>query len=211
MPKSSDFQGLRAFFLRLWRGDPVPKAKDPSEFLSLQGVFSPRHLALLGIMATLSAVLSRFTIPLAQNLVLLRFSYLPEFIVGMLLGPWAALLFGAVADTVSFLSNPIGAYFPGYALSEMLASLIYACYFYRRPVSLWRALLARATYIALVAFGLNYLWDFLLSGKPAASFFTGFRLLNNLIQLPFHALLMTFVGLEARRIYSRLFAPRQGR
>jgi ECF transporter S component (folate family) len=174
------------------------------------GVFGPRHLALLGLMAALSAVLSRFTVPLAQNLVLLRFNYLPEFLVGMLLGPWAALLFGAVADTVSFLSNPVGAYFPGYALSEMLASFIYACFFYRRPVSFWRALLARASYIALIAFGLNYLWDFLLSGRPAASFFTGFRLLNNLIQLPFHALLMTLIGLQARKVYSRLFAPRPG-
>jgi ECF transporter S component (folate family) len=148
----------------------------------------------MALMAAAAAVLSRFSIYLTPTFKAISFTYLPGAIVAILCGPWNALAYGFVSDALQYFANPQGGYFPGYALSEMLSCLIYALFLYERPVTLWRVIAARLVILAAVTMGLNYIWMRMMYGTIAGGYFTGARLVNNLVQLPFHALIITFVG-----------------
>ncbi len=173
------------------------------EFFSPKRVFSLRNIIIMGLMAAIAAVLSVFRLDITPTFRAISFTYLPGAMVALLFGPWAALVYGFVADTVQFLARPQGPYFPGFAISEMVGCFIYACFLYKRPVTYLRALLARAVVVVVVILGLNYLWNYMMMGQAAGSYFTGVRLINNLVQLPFHALLITFIGKQMRKLNIR--------
>jgi len=161
------------------------------KFFSLQGVFTTRNLAVMAMMVALSMVLARFgTIYITPQFRLFSLAYLPGVMVAMLYGPWAALAFGLATDTVSFLVNPGGAYFIGFALSEMLSCFIYACFLYNRPLSVWRVTAARLLVTVLVLLGLNFVWQSILWGALASVFYSSTRMVNHLIQFPIHVALI---------------------
>lgn len=163
------------------------------DFFAYRNVFSLRNVIVMGLMISLSAILSRFTIYITPTFKAISFAYLPGAVVAILFGPWAALVYGFVNDFTSYIVNPQGIYFPGYALSAMLSYFIYACLLYKRPITLWRVIIARVLILITVVFGLNYVWMSIMVGTTAGGYFTGVRLINNIVQLPFHALLITSV------------------
>ncbi|MDR1541694.1 MAG: folate family ECF transporter S component [Clostridiales bacterium] len=169
-------------------------------FFSAKDVFKTKNIAVMAMMAALHFVLSQFTIYLSPTFKAITFSYLPGAIVAILYGPWAALAFGFVADTIGFIAKPVGPYFIGYAVSEMLANFTYAAFLYRKPVSLVRVLLSRLVITAVVTFGLNYLWNAIMYGSAASAYFTSVRLINNLAQLPVYVALIMFFGRLALRL-----------
>jgi ECF transporter S component (folate family) len=163
--------------------------------------FSLENLILMALMAGVAAILSRFSIYITPTFKAIGFAYLPGAIVAMLCGPWYALAYGFVSDALQYLANPQGGYFPGYALSEMLSCLIYALFLYERPITLWRVIAARLVILVSVTMGLNYIWMRMMYGTVAGGYYTGARLVNNLVQLPFHALIITFVGNRLARFW----------
>ncbi len=162
-------------------------------FFSLQNVFTTRNIILMGLMLAIGAVLSRFSIYITPTFKAVSFAYLPGTVVACLMGPWAALAYGFINDFIAYIVNPQGPYFPFYAISEMTAYFIYACLMYRQRVTYLRALIARALILIVVVFGLNYVWTMMMYGTAASAYFTGVRFINNLGQMPFHALLITLV------------------
>jgi ECF transporter S component (folate family) len=160
------------------------------QFFSAKRVFSPRSLAVMGVMAALAAILSRFTIYITPTFKGIGFAYLPAVVVPTLLGPWAGLAFALVSDTVGFFANPQGGYFPGYAISEMLSCFLYACFLYRRPIRIWRIAAARLLVLVFITLGLNFVWSSMLFGSTAGTYFVQARFLNNLVQYPFHIALI---------------------
>ncbi len=164
------------------------------DFFAKKNVFSLRNLIFMGLMLAIGAVLSRFTLYITPTFKAITFAYLPGAMVAMLLGPWAAIIYGFVSDFILYIVNPQGGYFPGYALSEMFTYFIYACFMYQKPVTILRVTLARAIITVAVTFGLNYIWTSMMYGTAASGYFTGARLINNIVQFPFHVVLITFVG-----------------
>ncbi len=165
-----------------------------ASWFSIKDVFTVRSTVVMGMMVALSVVLDQFSIYLTPTFKAIGFSYLPGVMVALLYGPWAALTFGFVTDTVGFLINSHGsAYFGGYAISAMISNLIYACLLYNRPVSIQRVAIARALVIILVGFGLNFVWSSVMYGTGASKYFSTGRFINNVVQFPFHVLLTTFV------------------
>ena len=178
------------------------------EFFSTSGVFKTRNLVIMALMAALTFVLSSFTIAIGPTFKLLDISYLPGTVVACLFGPWAALVFGFAADTVGYIARPLGPYFPGYAISAMIVNFIYAALFYRQKITVVRTVIARLLHTVVVILGINFLWNVMMYGAAASVFYTGQRLLNNLIQIPIHvALTMLFCRfarmLEAKGAVSR--------
>ncbi|MDR2296259.1 MAG: folate family ECF transporter S component [Clostridiales Family XIII bacterium] len=167
---------------------------------AVKSAFTLENLILMGLMAAIAAVLSRFSIYLTPTFRAITFAYLPGALTAMLCGPWCALAYGFVSDALQYLANPQGGYFPGYALSEMLSCFIYALLLYKRPVKLWRVIAARLIILVLVTMGLNYVWMRMMYGTLAGGYYTGARLINNLVQLPFHAVLITLVGKRAVKL-----------
>jgi ECF transporter S component (folate family) len=168
---------------------------------SRKAALSLENLILMALMAAAAAVLSRFSLYLTPTFKAISFAYLPGAVVAMLCGPWYALAYGFVSDALQYFANPQGGYFPGYALSEMLSCLIYALFLHERPITFPRAIAARLLILATVTMGLNYIWMRMMYGTIAGGYYTGARLVNNLVQLPFHALLISFVGKRLVRLW----------
>jgi len=155
----------------------------------------------MGLMAAISVILGIFgTIHITSTFRAISVAYIPGAIVAMLFGPWAALTFGFVADMVKFIVSPRGAYFPGYSLSEMLHYFILACFFYKQKINIWRCLISRLLVIIFIYFSLNFLWQSIMFGTASATYFTGVRIINNLVQWPFHSILMLIVCKQVLRL-----------
>ncbi|MDR1573891.1 MAG: folate family ECF transporter S component, partial [Clostridiales Family XIII bacterium] len=171
---------------RLFGKDTSFPAARETQFAG-KSAFTLENLIIMALMAAAAAVLSRFSIHLTPTFRAISFAYLPGAVVAILCGPWCALAYGFVSDALQYFANPQGGYFPGYALSEMLSCFIYALFLHRRPITLWRTVAARIVILILVTMGLNYIWMNMMYGTVAGGYYTGARLINNLVQLPFHA------------------------
>lgn len=170
------------------------------EFFSLKGVFTIRNISIMGMMVAVSVVLNQFSIYITPTFKGISFAYLPGVIVAMFFGPWAALIYAFVSDTINFLVRPIGFYFPGYTLSEMLCCFTYACFLYKQSTTVLKVVFARMINLVFVIFGLNFLWNVLMYGATASKFFSSARLINNLVQLPFHVLIIcTIIKITKKR------------
>jgi len=178
---------------------------EKSEFFSVKGVFTTRSCVFMGLMAAIAVVLGLFgTIHITPTFRAVSIAYIPGAVVAMLLGPWAALAFGFVVDIVKFIVAPQGSFFPGYTLSEMLHYFILACFFYKQPINIWRCLISRLIVVIVVFFGLGFTWQNIMFGTASASFFTSTRLINNLVQWPFHSVLMLIVCKQVLKIKPRM-------
>lgn len=119
--------------------------------------------------------------------------FLARALCGMVGGPVNALVFGAAEDTISYLMHPTGPYFPGYMLTTMLGTLLYALFLYRARVSVLRIFLAKfSTNVLNVTLGA--LWSSILYGK-AYLYYASASLVKNAVMLPVQtAMLAVFVA-----------------
>ncbi len=126
---------------------------------------SPTHrLVLMAMLAAVQIVLSRF---LSINLWNLKigFSFVPIALAGMLLGPFAAGLTGAVADIVGATLFPSGVFFPGFTLTAFLTAFGYGCFLYKK-LDMTHILGAVLFSEIIGTLLLNTLWLSMLYGTP---------------------------------------------
>ncbi|MDR0875907.1 MAG: folate family ECF transporter S component [Clostridiales Family XIII bacterium] len=165
-----------------------------SDFFSPKGVFTPKHLAAMAMLLGIRTILNLpfLTIYLGPSFKLITFAYITDALCAMLFGPIAGLVFGFAGDAIGFLasSGAGGAYFPGFALSEMITCLIFACFFYRHTITVPRVICAWLINLAAVLLGLNMVWLILMYGMDAGSVFTAARFVNNLVQAPVHIVIL---------------------
>jgi len=183
------------------QGDPQSPGR-LSSFFTLKDVFTLRNTVVMGMLLAIGVVLDQFSIYITPTFKAISFAYLPGVMVSMLFGPWAAILYGFAFDSLGFFINSHGnSYFFGYALTAMVTYLIYAVFMYQRPVKVWRVAIARGVVLLAVVFGLNFLWDYMMYHKAAGAYFTGVRLVNNLVQYPFHVVLTAFLARYVQKLY----------
>jgi ECF transporter S component (folate family) len=199
------------------------------EFFSLKGVFTVRNVVVMGLMTAIAAILGAlFNIFATPTFKIFSLTYLPGVIVAMLFGPWASVLYGFASDFVVYIVNPQGGYFPGFAISEIVSCLIHAFFLYKREFTITRiskapregnrgehvltirttftitrVIAARLVNLVVVLMGLNFVWLNMMYGQSAGTFFTGARLVNNLIQFPLHVILILLVGRQIYKLRSR--------
>ena len=148
-----------------------------------------RPLVMTAMLLALQIILGTLTIPVGQS-IQITFDYLPACLTAMLFGPVPAFLTGALADLISFVLRPTGAFHPGFMLSPALAGVIYGLFFYRRePVRLWQFIVARLLAAALCNVCLNSLWLLQLYGQTAWAWIPG-RVLKNAVELPVSVVLL---------------------
>ena len=158
----------------------------------------------MGMMAALTYVLALLDIPIGESVKFFTVAYLPGTVVASILGPWAALVFGIVADTVGYIAKPQAAYFPGYILSNMITCFIHAIFLYKKNITILSVAVARISVVIVVLLGMNYIWSTKLWGAVAATYFTRTRLVNNLIQFPIHVGLTYAICRLGRKTYARI-------
>ena len=106
-------------------------------------------------------------------------------------GPVTALVFGFVEDNLSFFLRPTGAYFPGYTLTTMLGTMIYALFFYRTRVTVLRIFLAKLSTNVLNVI-LGSVWSAILFSKGYL-YYASTSLVKNAILLPLQTLLLVLL------------------
>ena len=128
------------------------------EALTLASPFSPgywrvaakevknlRMLTLAAIVVALRIALGGLRIPLGDNLNIF-FGYLINGLGSAIYGPVMALLSGFASDILGYFIHPNGPFFPGYVLSTMMGSFLYALFFYRARITLLRVALVSFTF-----------------------------------------------------------------
>lgn len=152
---------------------------------------SVRVLAIAALCAALSTLFNFFfMVPVGENLNIM-FQFLPNAIMGMICGPWVAILYGVATDFLDFMLHGWG-FFPGYTLGSVLGAMIYALFLYRARVTVLRLFLARLTVNVVVNIFLGSLWSSILYGKAYYVYLSA-SVFKNLILLPLETLILVAV------------------
>lgn len=118
-------------------------------------------LVLLGIVVAVKVILNQFSI--GPAFVKVGLGFIGSVLLGYLFGPLWGTLGGGISDLVSSaLFGNQGGFFLGFTLTAMCGPLIYALFFYHRPVKIWRVIAATLLVTVIVNIGLNTLWIHLL-------------------------------------------------
>ena len=167
----------------------------PREFFATN-VFTPKAVAALAMLLAVRAIfgLPFLTIYIGQWK-LITFAYVPDALAAMFFGPIAGLAFGFAGDFLGFIaSNGVGGgYFPAFAISEMVTCFLFACFFFKRKITLPRVITAWLLNLVIVILGLNSLWLILMYGWSAGETFALFRVANNALQSPLHIVILYFL------------------
>ena len=148
----------------------------------------PRILAFSALMIAACVVLSYVpSIPITDG-VKVGWGFLARTVAALVGGPINALVFGLAEDTISFLINPKGVYFPGYALTTMLGTFIYALFFYRAKVTLLRIFLAKLCN-NIINVLLGSLWSYILYSKGYL-YYVSTRIVTNGVMLPVQVVML---------------------
>ncbi|MCO6532469.1 folate family ECF transporter S component [Lactobacillus panisapium] len=122
-----------------------------------------RDLVLLGFVVAIKIVLSRFTI--GTTIVHIGLGFIGSVLLGYMFGPVWGAVGGGISDLVSsaLFANQ-GGFFIGFTLSAMVGPLIYGLILYKKPVKIWRIILATLLVTVIVNLGMNTLWLHFLYG-----------------------------------------------
>lgn len=122
-----------------------------------------RDLILLGIVVAMKIVLSRFTI--GTTMVHVGLGFIGSVILGYLFGPVWGAVGGGISDLVSsaLFANE-GGFFIGFTLSAMVGPFIYGLLFYKKPIKIWRIILAVLLTTVIVNILMNTMWLHFLYG-----------------------------------------------
>ena len=162
-----------------------------------------RTIVYLGVLTALEIVLSRFLSLNAWNLKI-GFSFVPVALAGMLFGPLAGGVVGALGDFLGAVLFPIGPYFPGFTLTAFLTGLVFGLFLHRRRTAL-PVLGAVAVNQLLLSLLLNSLWISVLYGSPYVPLL-GTRIIQCAILAPVQFVVLLLIG-KALDKYGRRLLP----
>ena len=136
--------------------------------------------------------------------------WIARSICGLVTGPVTALVFGAAEDTVSFfISNRGDPYFPGYMITTMIGTAIYALCLYRQRLTVVRVFMAKLLTNACNVV-LGSLWSAILYEKGYIYYATK-SLIKNLTLLPVQVIILCLVLAALMPIMSKMhIIPQKG-
>lgn len=173
---------------------------------SLHELKSTRCLALTALLISVNIALDLLglTIKLPPNL-RISFGFLCNAAVGMLFGPAVGMMAGVCTDVLGYFAGNLtmGAYFPGWTLTAVVAGVFWGLWLYPRRVTVGRALGAKACINLFCNIGLNTLW-LTMTGGDAMRVLLVLRVPKNLILLPIETVLLYFTMRMVLRLYRTL-------
>ncbi|MGN0159708.1 MAG: folate family ECF transporter S component [Brotaphodocola sp.] len=149
----------------------------------------------------ISVVLGYFSIEIG-SFIKIGFSTIANQFVYYLFGPVFGCVFGGALDILKYLIKPTGEFFPGFTLTAMVGGLIYGFFFYKKPITLVRVLIAEFTVCLVCNVLMSTLWLSMLYGKGFMVLLP-MRALKNLIMWPINSMLFYTVAkaMEASGIF----------
>ena len=161
---------------------------------SAQMLKSPQNLAVCGMLLALRIVIGYFsnlTLAVSPD-IKIGFSFLPIAIAGILCGPVASGIIGALGDIFCFLLAPMGAYFPGWTINGMLVGLLYGIFLYESKRFIPSLIICEIVNGLFVEIALGSLWLYIQFSK-AFWITAGARGIKTLVAIPIEiALIILF-------------------
>ena len=166
---------------------------------------SLKRLAFAALVCALTVALDGLArIPLIPGSLEIKCTFIIIALGCAVYGPVAAVLIAIVVDTMSFFLFSTGfAYFPGYMITEIVVSLFYCFFLYRRKITVYRLFFAKVCTNFLAHLLLNSLWSSLLMGKGYLYYFWN-SLIKNTLLLPFEVLLLAVFFGAVLPFFSRM-------
>lgn len=116
-----------------------------------------QNLVLLGIFVAIKVVLEQFSF--GPAFVKVGLGFIGSVLLGFIFGPLWGSVGGGLSDLISSaIFGNQGGFFIGFTLTAMLGPLIYALFFYQKPIKIWRIVIATLLVTIVVNVGLNTLW-----------------------------------------------------
>jgi len=150
-----------------------------------------KNMVICAFMAALAVVLSYTTSIEVGPYIKIGFSGLPNRIVEFLFGPITGCIFGGTLDILKYLIKPTGPFFFGFTFDAMLSGIIFGSLLYKKPLKIWRIVLAEFIVKLVVNCGLNTLWISMLYGKGFMVLLPA-RIIKNAIMLPIDSTIVYF-------------------
>jgi ECF transporter S component (folate family) len=102
---------------------------------------------------------------------------------------------GVASDILGYFARPNGVFFPGFTLNALIIGLIYGFFFYKKPITLKRVILASLMSTIIINLILTPLWLNMMYGNAFGVLVAG-RIIKNVVMFPIDtALLMTVLKL----------------
>ncbi len=175
-----------------------------------------RTITYMALLIALQVVLgSLLQIPIG-NSKQLNLGFLPIATAGVLMGPLAAMMVGALGDIVGTLLFPTGAYYFGFTLTNMIVGLLYGMILKRGKKDalsdnlnsqdqeqLVRAVIA-SFLVSMVYLSLNSLWLSFLYGSKTYMGWVMVRAATNLIEIPVSSALIYLLQKALLRLPNEL-------
>lgn len=161
-----------------------------------------RVLTFCAMFAALAIVLQYVASINITYYIKIGFSGIPNQLVDQFFGPVTGALFAGVLDVIKYVMKPDGGFFFGFTFDAMLAAFIYGVFYYKKPIRLWRILLAKGLVCLIVNVGFATLWLSMLYGDSFIVLFPA-RAIKNLIMWPIDSLIFYIIvkSLEGTGIF----------
>ena len=158
-----------------------------------------RMLALAAMVVALRAVCKMLEIPLAPGLNI-NVAAIFNSVGAMVYGPVVGVVGAIVSDPLGYLLHPDGPYFLPFMLTDMSSSLIFGLFFWRRRLSVSRAMSAKFTVnmisnVVLTSLIMKWYY-FIFYGVEKAEAYNLInltRIVKNLVMFPIEAILIAVV------------------
>lgn len=156
-----------------------------------------RMLVFAALICALRIAVKSFSIPIVPNTLSLTFDCYVNALGSLIYGPVMALLVGAVSDTIGAVLFPKGAYFFPFIFVEMSSGFIFGLFFWKRKISVSRAILAKFTVsffcnIILTSLVMKWSYAYFATGKTYY-FINVSRIVKNLVLFPLEGLIIVLI------------------
>lgn len=173
---------------------------------SLHELREVKALAMTAMLIAIAVVLGFYSLQVTDY-IKIGFAFLADELTGMMFGPVAGGLMGAIADLVKYVVRPTGPFFPGFTISALAGGIIYGIVLYKRPLSLRRVILANGLVTLIVNVCMNTYWLTLLYGSAFFAILPA-RIVKEVIMLPITVVLFYTVAKVLSR--ANVFAVLRG-
>ena len=147
---------------------------------------SPETLTGVALTVALYTVLSFFTLKISTTWEI-GFSFVALAVCGMLYGPVAAGLAGAIGDILGFFISPNGFFFPGFTVSAFIMGFIYGLFLYKKPAGIKRTAFVSLVVMVVCNLMLTPLWLKMMYGTSLIALA---RVIRNIIMYPINTVLL---------------------
>lgn len=153
----------------------------------------------------LAAALNMFAIPLSPQL-RITFGFLAIAASCRMYGPVPNVIAAFILDFITYMINPTGGYFPGFALTAMVQALLYSWLYYQKPsLGILRICTGRILAVLIGNVLMNSLWLKMMYDLPFWSMLIP-RIIKNALLLPLECFLLVIVMRMLQRIPARMLS-----